>query len=162
MRGRIYLILWAMFLDWRTAAKALIPNAIPVAFYFGALGLTGITLNFATSLIAPMALGIAIDDTIHYFSRFTIDAKRLADERKATIRALRTVGRPVTFTTLVLVLSFAVLLSSDLATLVQFGGLAAATLAFAWVVDFTLTPALCYGLRIVTLWETPRRSRDRA
>ncbi len=150
----IYLLLIVMFLDWRTAAKALVPNAIPVAFYFGALGATGITLNFATSLIAPMVLGIAIDDTIHYFSRFTQDAKSLADERQATVRSLLTVGRPVTFTTVVLCVGFAVLIGSDLRTLVQFGALASATLAFAWVVDFTLTPALCSGLRIVTLWDT--------
>ena len=150
----IFAVLWVMFLDRNTAAKALIPNAVPVAFYFGALGLTGITLNFATSLIAPMALGIAIDDTIHYFSRFTEDAKRLADERKATVRALRTVGRPVTFTTVVLCVGFSILMASDLSTFVQFGALGAATLAFAWIVDFTLTPALCAGLRIVTLWDT--------
>ena len=79
------LILVLMFLSWRTAGIALIPNVLPVAFYFGALGLTGVTLNFATSLIAPMALGIAIDDTIHYFSRFTQDAKGMADERRATV-----------------------------------------------------------------------------
>ena len=143
-----------MFLSWRTAAIALIPNVLPVGFYFGALGLTGVTLNFATSLIAPMALGIAIDDTIHYFNRFKEDAKKLADEEQATRRALRTVGRPVTFTTLVLVADFLVLTGSDLLTFVQFGALGAATLAFAWIVDFTLTPALCGGLRIVTLWDT--------
>lgn len=150
----IYGILWIMFLDRSTALKALVPNAIPVAFYFAALAISGITLNFSTSLIAPMALGIAIDDTIHYFSRFGSDAKALADERRATVRALVTVGRPVTFTTVVLCAGFLVLTLSDLNTLVQFGALGAATLVFAWVVDFTLTPALCSGLRIVTLYET--------
>jgi predicted RND superfamily exporter protein len=150
----IYGILWIMFLDWNTALKALVPNVIPVAFYFAMLGITGITLNFATSLIAPMALGIAIDDTIHYFSHFARDAKVLADERRATVKSLVTVGRPVTFTTVVLCAGFLVLAAGDLNTMVQFGALGATTLAFAWVVDFTLTPALCSGLRIVTLYET--------
>ena len=58
-------------------------------------------------------------------------------------------------TTIVLCVGFAMLAgTSDLRTFVQFGALGALTLAFAWVVDFTLTPALCSGLRIVTLWDT--------
>ena len=101
-----------------------------------------------------MALGLAIDDTIHYFSRFSHDAKALADERRATVTALTAVGRPVTYTTLATCLAFLVLAMGDMGSFVQFGALAAFTLAFAWVVDFTLTPSLGAGLRLVTLWDT--------
>lgn len=150
----IYAILAAMFLSLRTGLLALFPNVLPIAIYFGALGATGITLNPSTSLIACIALGIAVDDTVHYLARFNVDAKRLADERKATREALRDVIRPVTFTTLGLCLGFLVLLSSELRTQAEFGALAAFTLAVAWAVDVTITPALASGVRIVTLWDT--------
>jgi predicted RND superfamily exporter protein len=150
----IYAILIVFFLDWRTALMALLPNALVVVFFFGALGATGITLNLATSVIGPMALGIAIDDTIHYFVRFTQDAKRFADERRAMSSALIAVGRPVTYTTIAICTGFLMLTTSDMTPQVQVGALGAATLAFAWLVDVTLTPVLCAGLRVVTLWDT--------
>jgi len=150
----IYALLCVMFLSLRMGIVALIPNVIPVAVYFGALGLTGITLNFATSIIAPMALGVAIDDTIHYFARFNTEAKRLADERQATINVLRIVGRPVLYSTFSLCVGFLMFSYSDLLSYRQVGGMAAFTLGFSLLVEMTLTPALCAGLRIVTLWDT--------
>jgi hydrophobe/amphiphile efflux-3 (HAE3) family protein len=150
----IYGLLWVMFLSPWLGLVALIPNMIPVAVYFGALGLTGITLNFATSIIAPMALGVAIDDTVHYFVRFNADAKRLADERRATINVLRSVGRPVLYSTISLCVGFMTMAWSDLLSYRQVGGMAAFTLGFSLLVEVTLTPALCAGLRIVTLWDT--------
>jgi len=150
----IYAILIVFFLDWRTALRALLPNALVVVFFFGALGASGVTLNLATSIIGPMALGIAIDDTIHYFVRFTQDAKRYADERRAMGSALIAVGRPVTYTTIAICTGFFMLTTSDLTPQVQVGALGAVTLAFAWLVDVTLTPVLCSGLRVVTLWDS--------
>jgi hydrophobe/amphiphile efflux-3 (HAE3) family protein len=150
----IYGLLWLMFLSWRLGLIALIPNVIPVAVYFGAMGLTGITLNFATSIIAPMALGVAVDDTIHYFSRFNSEAKRLANEERATIEVLRSVGRPVLYSTVSLCVGFLMLANSDLLSYRQVGGMGAFTLGFSLLVEMTLTPALCGGLRIVTLWDT--------
>ncbi len=150
----IYAILSLLFLSTRIGAIALIPNVLPILAYFGLLGLTGISLSPATSIIAPMALGVAIDDTIHYFARFNRDAKRFADERLGTISALRTVGRPVTYTSFAICLGFLVLCTSELRNQVEVGALGAFTLGFAWLVDVTLTPALCSGLRVVTIWDT--------
>ena len=150
----IWVVLSLLFLSARTGGIALLPNLVPIAAFFGTLGLTGIPLNLGTSLVAPMVLGIAIDDTIHYFARFQSEAKRLADERAATVRALRSVGRPMTYTTAALCLGFLVLTQSDLLPWVQLGALSAAALGIAWVADFSLTPALCSGLRVVTMWDT--------
>jgi hypothetical protein len=149
----IYVVLAALFTSFRVGALALIPNVLPVVFFFGVLGWTGITLNPSTSLVACIVLGIAVDDTIHYLTRFNVSAKRLADEREGAIDALRAVGQPVTFTTVALCLGFLVLTTSEMRIQVEFGGLAALTLAFAWVADVTLTPALSSHLRIVSLWD---------
>jgi predicted RND superfamily exporter protein len=150
----IYLVLTVLFTSMGIGFIALIPNALPVIFYFGLLGLTGVTLNATTGLVACLALGIAVDDTIHYFTRFSREARRLASEEQATFSALRVVGRPVTVTSLALCLGFLVLMISGLRSLVEFGVMTSATLAFAWLSDVLLTPALCSGLRIVTLWDT--------
>jgi CRP-like cAMP-binding protein len=151
--GTIYLILALLFLSLRIGLIALVPNAIPVAAYFGALGWSGVTLNPGTGLIAPMVLGIAVDDTIHYFARFIRDAKRLGDEERATAAALSSVGRPVTYTTAALCAGFLCLLFAEFRTQAEIGLLAAFSLAFAWVTDMVLTPALCSRVRIVTLWD---------
>ncbi len=150
----IYGLLCVLFLSWTRGIYALVPNVIPIAVYFGALGITGIPLNLTTSIIAPMALGVAIDDTIHYFLRFSAEAKRLADEEKGTVAVLHSVGKPAIFSTLSLVAGFLVLCFSDLTSYQQVGGLGGFTLGFGLLVEVTLTPALCSGLRIVTLWDT--------
>lgn len=152
----IWLILSLQFLSVRVGLLALIPNALPLVVFFGALGATGIPLNLGTSLIAPMALGISIDDTIHYMSHFRDHAKRLANEKLAAVHVLRSTGRPMTYTALSLVVGFLVLSQSDLQTSAQLGAMGALTLAVAWACDFTLTPALCGGLRLVTMWDMLR------
>jgi len=149
----IYLILATLFGSLRVGAIALIPNLLPIVAFFGILGLTGITLNLATSLVATVALGIAVDDSIHYFSRFNTESRRLANEELGVERALAAVIRPVTFTTAALCAGFLALVVSDLRNQVEFGVLAAVTLFIAWLVDLTLSPALSAGLRFVTLWE---------
>jgi uncharacterized protein len=152
----IYLLLAFLFTSFQVGLVALLPNALPIAFYFGALGWGGITLNPSTSLVGCLALGIAVDDTIHFIARFNTEARKRADEASGTRATLRAVIRPVTFTTLGLCLGFLVLMFSENRGLGEFGMVAALTLAMAWLTDVTLTPALCSQMRIVTLWDLLR------
>ena len=149
----VYLILAVMFMSPRIGFVALLPNVVPVVVYFGSLGFFGISLNPSTSLIAPMVLGIAIDDTIHYFSRFNSEVHRHANDRKATILAMKAVGRPMTLTSVGLSLGFLVLLTSDLRMQAEVGIMASYSLAVAWLSDFLFTPALCATTRFTTLWD---------
>ena len=149
----IYLTLAAMLTSFRIGLIALLPNLLPIAVYYGTLGALGIPLGLSTSLIGSIALGIAVDDTVHYFARFNLEARRLGNEVLATASTLRSVIRPVTLTTVGLVLGFGILTTSDLRSQVQFGGLAAFTLAVAWALDLVLSPALCSSIRLVTLWD---------
>ena len=149
----IYVILALMFTSARIGLVALIPNALPVLAFFGIMGFSGVTLTATTSLIACIVLGIAVDDSIHYMAHFNADSKRLASEQAGTSAALRAVLRPVTVTTVAICLGFSMLMFSELRNQVHFGGLGAAALALAWLLDVTLTPALCSRLRIVSLWD---------
>lgn len=152
----IWAMLALMFTSARSALIAMLPNVLPVALYFGTLGMLDITLNPTTSLIACVVLGIAVDDTIHFLARFNADARARANEKAAVKSALASVLRPVTFTMVALGLGFLVFTGSDLQNQVQFGALAAFTILVAWVADITLTPALGSKLRIVTLWDILR------
>ncbi len=149
----IYLTLALLLTSFRVGLYALLPNIVPVAVYYGALGLTGTPLNLSTSLIGAITLGIAVDDTVHYFARFALEARRLGDERLATKSTLRSVIRPVTFTTVGLCLGFLALTASDLRSQVEFGLLSAFTMAVGWFLELTLSPAICSSVRLVTLWD---------
>ncbi len=150
----VYVILSILFVSARAGLRAFAPNLIPVAGYFAVLWLMDVPLNLATSVVGPLALGFALNDTLHYFVRFAFEARRLGDERAATVRALVTVGRPMTYSTLAICAAFLALAGSPLATLSWLGVTAAAALALAWLCDFLHTPALCTGIRVVTLWDT--------
>lgn len=152
----VFLLLSALFTSPWIGALALLPNLLPVLVYFGILGFAGITLNPTTSLIACIVLGIAVDDTLYYLARFNNDARRYVSEARATVSALRAVIRPVTYTSLALVMGFLTLTTSGLENQVQFGALAALAIAAAWLTDMTFTPALASGVRIVTLWDVLR------
>lgn len=149
----VYLILVLLFTSFSVGFMALIPNILPVAAFFGAIGLSGITLTSTTSLIAAMVLGIAVDDSIHYLAQFNAQSRARASESEGTVAALRMVAQPVTVTTLALTMGFLAFTLSDLRNQVHFGALSAFTLAIAWLFDLTLTPALASGLRIVSLWD---------
>jgi hypothetical protein len=103
--------------------------------------------------VACLVLGIAVDDTIHLMSHFNLAARRNADETKGVVEALSAVGRPVTYTTAALCLGFLTLILSSMSSQIDFGWLAAVTLAAAWVVDLTFTPALASRMRIVSIWD---------
>lgn len=149
----VYGLLVALFLSFRIGFVALIPNVLPVIVFFGMLGIFGIPLSPGMSIVAPMVLGLAIDDTIHYFTRFNREVKNTGNQSVATVSTLRHVGRPVTYTTLGLCLGFLALTTADVRMQVEVGIMASLSLAFAWLVDFVLTPALCARIRFVTLWD---------
>ncbi len=149
----IYAMLALLFMSLRVGLLAMLPNLLPIAIYFGALGWTGITLNVVTGLVASLVLGIAVDDTIHMLERFRTAARRHASEEAGIREAMGEVGRAVSFTTAALCLGFLVITLSSLRQQVEFGALAAATIAVAWITDLSFTPALAVGMRIVTLWD---------
>ena len=146
--GVIYVVLAILFRSFRTGALALVPNALPILVYFGILGLSPITLNITTSLVATAVLGIAVDDSIHFFSRYRTEARRTGSRRRGVEAALAALIRPVTLTTAALCVGFLAVTAGDLQSQVEFGLLAAVTLFVAWVLDLTFTPALCASSRL--------------
>jgi predicted RND superfamily exporter protein len=125
---------------------ALIPNMLPVLLYFGLLGATGVTLNNSTALMGSIVLGIAVDDTLHLLVEYRRALRESGDVEAALRAALIHVGRAITCTTLAICVGLLVVGGSELRNQAEFGILGAATLAIAWIVDVTVTPALCLKL----------------
>lgn len=155
-------LLSLMFTSVKAGLVATVPNLVPIAVYFGTLGVLDIPLNPTTSLIACIVLGIAVNDTVHFLARFNADAREQGKEAGAVRSALTSVLRPITLATVCLCLGFLVFTASELNNQVQFGLLGAWTLFVAWIADMTLTPALGSRLRIVTLWDLLRLDLGRS
>lgn len=151
--GMIFVILSVVFASVRMGAIALVPNALPIVVYYGAMGFSGTPLNLTTGVVACLVLGIAVDDTTHYMLNFNAEARRGGGESRGLVAALHRVGRPVTITSVALCLGFLVVGTAQMRSIAQFGVFASLTLAVAWIADLTFTPALSARMRIVTLWD---------
>jgi predicted RND superfamily exporter protein len=155
--AQVLLVLLALmsllFLSLRIGLLSLVPNVFPIVVLFGAMGWAGIPLNVSTSMIAVIAIGIAVDDTIHYLSEFNARVRATGDQEKAVLQAAESVGRPIVFTSLALTAGFLVVCLSGFQPIRHFGILASLTTAVALLGDLVLTPALLMTASIVTLWD---------
>lgn len=131
--------------DLRVALLSLVPNLGPVVCLLGLMGWLGVSIKVGNVLIAAIVLGIVVDDTIHFVHRYQHEA-RSAPPTVAVGRTLQAAGRAILFTTLVLVASFFSYVLSELRSIREFGFLAAATFAVAFLADLIVMPALlCLG-----------------
>lgn len=154
--GVIFAILSVMFLSARIGLVAMTPNLVPIAVFFGLMGLCGVPLNLGTSIIAAMALGISVDYTIHLMTRLSREVRLVDEQEPALLRTFESVGKPTVFTAILLVGGYATLALSTFVPLRQFGLLSAATILVAVIADLVLLPALLATTRIITLWDLLR------
>jgi predicted RND superfamily exporter protein len=138
----IALVMCALFRSIRAGLVAMVPNLSPVFLTLGVMGWLGIPLDYNKVSIAAVAMGIAVDDTIHLMSRVRYEFHRLGNYREAIDEALGDVGRAVLITSIALVLGFLVLTLSILDSQAVRGVLLATTIVAALVADFFLLPAL--------------------
>lgn len=137
----ISLLLVFSLRSWRLGVLSLIPNITPALVAFGLWGLLSGEINLALSVVAGMSLGIIVDDTVHFLSKYR--AARV--EGQATEQAIRyaftTVGRALWITTVVLVTGFAVLMLSGFRLNSDMGMLTALVILVALIIDFLFLPA---------------------
>jgi uncharacterized protein len=143
----IFALVALAFRSLPLALVAMVPNLVPVTIYFGILGFGAAPLSLPTSLIGSVALGIAIDDTVHYLVRYGRERRAGLSPRAATLVCGRRVGRPIAITSMMLIAGFLVVALSGFATLQQFGLLSAATMAICLLTDLLLLPALLIRTR---------------
>jgi predicted RND superfamily exporter protein len=121
---------------------AMIPNMIPALLGFGLMGLLGIALDTDTLLIAPLIIGIAVDDTIHFMTHYRVELIRTGSISESLVSTIRDVGQAVMFTTMVLGLGFALLSFSDYLGMAKMGFFGSAAIFVALLCDLFLIPAM--------------------
>ncbi len=155
-------MMFFIFRSFRVGVLSFAPNSVPIVVNFGIMGWLGIELSMNTGLIASIAIGLAIDDTIHYMVRYRRELTRQATPEKAMTATLRTVGRPIVYTTITISLGFSVLLMSSFKPTAMFGGLMVCTMLTALVADlFVLPNLLLHSGFEARRTPVPRRMRGR-
>ncbi|MGD9349033.1 MAG: efflux RND transporter permease subunit, partial [Desulfobacterales bacterium] len=149
----IFAIMFLMFLSAKVGLIALVPNCFPIIMNFGIMGWMGIPLSTSTSLIASIAIGLAVDDTIHYLHRYNREFKKDLDKDRAMRAAIKNVGKPIIFTTLTISIGFCVLMLSHFNPTAIFGFLMVITMLAALIGDLILLPALMRHVELVTAWD---------
>ena len=127
----IWMVMSILFRSVRTGLVSMIPNVSPIVITLGAMGWFGIELNIATAMIASVAIGIAVDDTIHFISRLRREFGKDHDYRAASHRAITSVGRAIVSTSVVISAGFGVLLLSNFLPTIYFGLLTGITMITA-------------------------------
>lgn len=132
-------------------AIAMIPNIFPIVVCLGVMGAAGINLDGMTALVASIAIGLAVDDTIHYVTRVRMHLnagdEMLTALRESTIE----MGRAIVYTSVTLGCGFGVMMLAHFKGMVYFGLLATITIVFALLADLLLLP-------VVLRWRRQRQA----
>ena len=139
----ISIILIIALRSWRIGLISLLPNLVPIGMAFGLWGLFVGQIGLAMSVVSGITIGIVVDDTVHFLSKFLrARRERGMDIQDAVRYAFSTVGTALWVTTLVLMLGFGVLALSDFELNAGMGLLTAVTIGLALFVDFFFLPPL--------------------
>jgi uncharacterized protein len=145
----VILAIGAMFRSLRLMAVSIIPNVIPILWTGGLMGFCGIELSTGTTMIASVVLGLAVDDTIHYLTRFR---REHALGVRAAIQATTTgTGRALVISSSVLVIGFWVGALGSFKPTIYFSLLTGITMISALLCDLLVLPAS------LVLWDPVRR-----
>ena len=126
---------------------SMVPNLLPAFFTFGLMGLLDIPLDTDTLIIAPLIIGIAVDDTIHFVAHYRDAWFELGDVEEALKSTISEVGQAVTFTTLILGIGFSMLAFSDYMGLAKTGIFGSLSIVVALSSDLFLLPAIISWLK---------------
>ncbi|MBW2117901.1 MAG: MMPL family transporter [Deltaproteobacteria bacterium] len=149
----IFIVMSVMFLNVKAGLLSLVPNILPIIIYFGVMGIFSIPLNIGTAMVAAVAIGIVVDDTIHFMTRYNSEMHRLKDQGQAMQVCLEREIRPIFATSIALALGFAVLALSNFVSIIHFGVLSALVMVVAFFGDVLVTPILLSSTRLLTLWD---------
>ena len=138
----VSVILLLVFGSFKVGLIALIPNLIPALLTLGLLGITGVPLDFFTMMLAPIIIGISIDDTVHFISNYQLQLAKDGDVNAALRRTMEETGPGVVFTSLILGLGFGIMAIASAAGTSNMGKFGAMAIFMGLLNDLFLLPAL--------------------
>ena len=127
----------------RLGLISILPNLLPAVLGFGVWGLTVAQVGLSLSVVVAMTIGIVVDDTVHFLSKYRRARREYGRNSEESVRyAFDTAGRALLTTTVVLVAGFLIFGFSPFVPTAQVGVLTAMVIGFALIADLTLLPAL--------------------
>ncbi len=137
-------LLLIIFGSLRFGLLAMIPNVLPILMIMGITGWMGIPLDTDTLLVMPIAIGIAVDDSIHFLTHYRTELLRGKSSDEAIHSAMVHVGQAMFYTSIVLSVGFLVFILSVHAGMTNFGILSSIAMFTALLADVFLLPAMIY------------------
>lgn len=140
----LFLISILLFFALRSARLgmiSLVPNILPAAIGFGIWGLYSGEINLGLAVVASMSLGIIVDDTVHFLSKYKFAREEGKDAADSVRYSFNSVGRALIVTTFVLTVGFSILAMSSFRLNSDLGLLTSIILVVALIVDFLFLPA---------------------
>jgi len=127
---------------------SMIPNLVPAGMAFGLWGIISGEIGLALSVVVGMTLGIVVDDTVHFLSKYLRARRELnLNSEEAVKYAFSTVGTALLVTSIVLIAGFCILSLSSFKLNSEMGIVTAITISFALIADFLLLPPILMKLK---------------
>lgn len=128
--------------DIRVGVLSMFPNLLPIAVIMGIMGAAGVKLDIVTVMIGSIAIGLVVDDTVHFLYNFQKYYRKEENAMTAIQKTMLGTGRAMLITSLVLSAGFFVLLAATLTNIVRFGLFTGMTILLALFADFLVAAAL--------------------
>ena len=144
----ILLMFMVLFRTVRLALAAIIPNIIAAGLILGLMGWIGIPLDIMTITIAAIAIGIGVDDSIHYVHRFRDEFVQDLNYWAAIKRCHNSIARAMYYTSVTVVLGFSILVLSNFIPTIYFGLLSGLAMMTALLANLVLLPILIVSFRL--------------
>jgi len=139
----IALIMGGLFRSWRIIVISMVPNIIPLLVTAGTMGYLGIALKPSTVLIFSIAFGIAVDDSIHFLTKYRQELERHNwDIRRTVITALQETGPSMLYTSIILFFGFIIFAASNFGGTIVLGIMTSTTLLVAMFANLIILPSL--------------------
>jgi len=131
--------------SFRGGLVAMIPNVLPVVVIFGAMGWLNIAIDIGSMMSASIALGVAVDDTIHFLSWFRADLKQLGNRQEAIVACYKRCATPTLQAACISGLGLSIFAMSTFTPTQRFGWLMLTILVAGVVAELILLPAILAG-----------------
>ena len=138
----ITLLMIIMLADFRLGLWSMIPNFLPILAGLGVMGLLDLPLDAMSILVGSIAIGLAVDDTVHFMHNFRRNQHIHQDIKVAVEKTLTSTGRAMLLTTIVLSAGFFIFTFSSMNNLISFGLITGLTIIIALLGDILLAPAM--------------------
>jgi predicted RND superfamily exporter protein len=128
--------------DVKLGLLSMFPNLLPIILVMGIMGAFNVYVDLVALMICSIAIGLVVDDTMHFMYNFRKYYERFGDARQAVRETFLTTGRAILITALVLAANFFVLLFAKFTSTHKFGFFSGLVILFALLADFIIAPAL--------------------